>query len=103
MPKYNFKCSACKNKLIKVMNISDFRRTKDEKVKCSTCQEGFLLLEIKNISVTIDRSAAEIVEEIQQEVRETLNKVYSGDEKTLSDIYGEKSNPYKHDPTLGEE
>lgn len=95
MPSYNFKCNECQEKITKVLSISVFQKFEKSQPKCPTCSDGILIQEIKSVRSQIDRSNREIIEEIKQEVQESVAKIYQGDEQEIRDVYGETLNTHK--------
>ena len=95
MPQYNFACNNCKNLETMTMSISEFLSYKNKKVECKECKKGILTRQINTVSSKIDRSAEELVQQSKDEIRRTVDKIKSGDERTIRDIYGDKPNQYK--------
>jgi hypothetical protein len=77
------------------MSVPQFLKTKTEKISCEQCKNGVLSHQIKSIDSMIEKSSDQITIELEEEIRKTVDKVRAGDRKTIRDIYGDKSNPYK--------
>lgn len=95
MPKYTFGCDSCEHQEVRTMSISDFLKNKDEKKECPQCDAGVLFQKLGRIRNKVDKSSSELIAEIKEDVRKTVEKVKSGDERTIRNIYGDKPNPYK--------
>lgn len=95
MAKYNFKCNKCgyleelniaMNKFVQLKKESFF----DER-KCENCNQTSSFTQIFGaLSSKISKDRQQIVAEIQDEARKIANKVKSGDEKAIRNIYGEE-------------
>lgn len=92
MPKYNFKCIDCDSIETKVMSIPDFLNKKT--VTCDKCQKE-LIHQVGRVTTKVEQSKDQILLDLKEDVRKTLDKIKSGDEKTILDVYGERPNPYK--------
>ncbi len=77
------------------MSISDFVKNKNETKECPGCNAGVLLQKLGRIRNRVDRDSSEIIAEIKEDVRKTVDKIKSGDERTIRNIYGDTKNPYK--------
>lgn len=95
MPKYNFVCDKCSEATIKFWSIPEFIESKSEKIKCEQCDNGVLFHKITAISSQVEKSQDQTLMDIQEEVRKTVEKIKSGNQKTVDDVYGDKPNPYK--------
>ncbi len=92
MPNYNFICQNCQEQKTLNLSINDFIKLKKEilQKKCENCLIGVISIQIGQIIHTIDKSKEQIVLEVKEEVRKTVEKIESGDIKTIMDIYGEE-------------
>jgi hypothetical protein len=95
MPKYNFLCQDCNNNQQDHLTISEYQSLKDINYICNRCESKNLVRVFKNTYSNIDRNTEEILEEIKDEVRATVEKVNSGDISSISDIYGQEVNKLK--------
>lgn len=95
MPKYQFRCDNCDLRKEEVMSISEYQSSKEIPNLCVGCGTGILLRVFSNTNSNIERSLAETLEEIKEDVRLTVDKVRSGDISSVSDIYGEEINKLK--------
>lgn len=95
MPKYNFSCQNCNNNQQDQLTISEYQSLKDINYICNRCGSKNLVRVFKNTYSNIDRNTEEIMAEIKDEVRATVEKVNSGDISSISDIYGQEVNKLK--------
>lgn len=95
MPKYNFQCDKCNYVVSEVMSISAYRKKKNETIKCQHCDDGVLFQVLNPVRSKVERSKEEMVIEIEEETRKIVNKVLSGDEKAIADVYGTEENTKK--------
>ena len=94
MPNYTIDCDTCIYVIVKRMSISNFLLWKKEAHTCPECG-GQLRQQIKKVGMNIEKSHDQILADIQHEVQETVRKVESGDQKAMSDVYGDSLNPHK--------
>lgn len=94
MPRYFFECKECGFEIDKTMSIGAYKKFKEEN-ECSECDTGVLLQRLSPVRNKIERKKEEIVAQIEEDVRKTLKKIESGDERTIRDIYGDKANTLK--------
>lgn len=95
MPKYNFLCQDCNNNQQDQLTISQYQSLKDINYFCNICGSKNLVRVFKNTYSNIDRNTEDIMAEIKDEVRATIERVNSGDISSISDIYGEEVNKLK--------
>jgi DNA-directed RNA polymerase subunit RPC12/RpoP len=95
MPKYNFSCQDCLNNQQDQLTISEYQSLKDINYFCNSCGSKNLVKVFKTAYSNIDRNTEDIMAEIKDEVRATIEKVNSGDISSISDIYGEEVNKLK--------
>lgn len=95
MPKYTFECNKCEYEEVRTMSISEFVKNKEEKKDCPQCNAGVLFQKLGRIRNKVDKSSSEIAAEIKEDVHKTVEKIKSGDERTIRNIYGDQPNPYK--------
>jgi len=95
MPTYKFICNNCNHEIIEKISINTFRKRKNEIINCPICNDGVLYYKMPMIKAKIDKAANEILAEVQEELHKTIDKVKSGDQKTIEDIYGTEINKVK--------
>lgn len=95
MPKYNFSCQDCHNNQQDQLTIEEYLSLKDINYFCNSCGSKKLIRIFKNTYSNIDRSTQDIMAEMKDEVRATVEKVNSGDISSVSDIYGQEVNKLK--------
>jgi len=66
-----------------------------EPASCSECSEGEILVSLSPPVGRIEKRKEDILQEIEEEVREIVKKVQEGDEKAIEDVYGHRVNPNK--------
>lgn len=94
MAKYVFNCEVCGSEKGFSMSISDFQKKKREKyfnnLLCSKCNQSTSFSQkFKNLSSKIKLDKQTLVETILDDSRKIAEKVRSGDQKAIRDIYGE--------------
>ena len=95
MPKYNFQCDECGFRKEDTMSISDYQNTKTVNNICIVCGVGMMSRIFSSTNSNIERSLAETLDEIREEVKLTVEKINSGDISSVADIYGEEINKLK--------
>ncbi len=95
MPKYNFKCGDCLNLQSENMSIEQYSSIKNINYFCNKCGSKKINRIFKNTYSNIERNTEEIIAEIKEEVKSTVNKINSGDTSAISEIYGEEVNKLK--------
>ena len=95
MPAYNFKCKKCNLETREFLSIAQYSQSISDIRHCIQCGDGILLQNIKSANGTIDRRASEIIEQAQDDARKLGDKVRSGNEQAIRDVYGETKNPLK--------
>lgn len=95
MPLYSFSCKECGNKDDKILSIKKFFKIKENPEDCSKCKKGKMLAKLAPAYAKIEKRKEDIVEEIEEEVRDIVKKVKEGDLKTIQDVYGDRPNPQK--------
>lgn len=95
MPSYTYQCLQCQVVIIKTWTISEYLKMKKEKLQCEICNSGVLSQQVLSINSAIERSQDQVIMDLQTEVREIVEKVTSGDSRSIHDIYGDSPNPYK--------
>jgi putative FmdB family regulatory protein len=96
MPSYDYRCDKCENFETRILKVSEYQMLKRQKNKCPECDKGVLSQQLALVTNKIERRKDEIVQQIEEEVNTLVNKVRSGDEKAIRDVYGDKPNPYKN-------
>lgn len=94
MANYVFNCEVCGSEKDFSMSISDFQKKKREKyfnsLLCSKCKQSTSFSQkFKNLSSKIKLDKQTLVETILDDSRKIAEKVRSGDQKAIRDIYGE--------------
>lgn len=92
MPTYNIKCIECENNQVISCSISDFQfsnKNKFKNIDCKKCGNSNFIRIYDTISSKISRSSHEIVEKMKEEARSIVEKVRSGDQHAIRDVYGE--------------
>lgn len=97
MPSYKFVCPVCDFICFKQLLIKDFLKIKKEKqeMKCENCLIGVLSHRIESVSSVIEKSPEQITMENKEDIRKMVEKVKRGDSRAITDIYGDRPNPYK--------
>ena len=95
MPVYNFVCDKCEAVSTEVMSISSFMKQRSNPEECCECSEGKVLVSLSPPTGGIEKRKEDIIQEIEDEVREIVKKVREGDEAAIEDVYGHRENPYK--------
>ena len=86
MPKYNFKCNTCEEKVEVSMPMS---KLKGHLETCKTCDKSMDQY-VPSFSSRVSLSKEEMQEKAKSEAREIADKVRAGDQSLISQIYGEK-------------
>jgi hypothetical protein len=94
MPIYNFICKKCSFFETQMMSIDLFLVQRETKRLCPECKDGFLSQKIKSVNSEVEKDKERFIMEMQDDIRKTVEKIRSGDEKAISDIYGETANPH---------
>jgi len=92
MPIYNLECIKCKEINTLNCSISEFQSSNKNNFKtlnCKNCGTNNFNRIFKEISSKISRSSFEIVEKAREEARNIVEKVKSGDQHAIRDVYGE--------------
>lgn len=94
MAEYKFKCKECSLTRTFSMSINKFLLKKREggfkSIHCIACDMDSEFSQVfGTLSSTITRDREELVRDIQDEARAIANKVRSGDQKAIRNIYGE--------------
>lgn len=95
MPVYNFMCKNCSNTFVEAMSISKFMKLRNNPNECSECSNGEMVASLSPPTGKIEKRKEDIIQDIEEEVREIVKKVREGDEATIADVYGHRENPYK--------
>jgi predicted nucleic acid-binding Zn ribbon protein len=86
VPKYNFKCDACEAVISKNMSMLQL---KDATIMCASCDDEMKQV-VGSFSSSVSMSKEERLEKTKEDARKIADKVRSGDQKLISQIYGEK-------------
>jgi putative FmdB family regulatory protein len=95
MPNYTYACDSCQKYIEKFFSISEFLETKSKIIKCEECGDGNLIHKVNSVTAKVEKSNDQIILDIQEEVRKTVNKINNGDQRLIEDVYGDRANPYK--------
>lgn len=95
MPSYTYQCSQCQILNIKNWTISEYLKMKKQKLQCEICNSGVLSQQVLSINSAIEQNQDQILMNIQTEIQDIVEKVKSGDSRSIHDIYGDSPNPYK--------
>jgi hypothetical protein len=95
MPSYNFKCNYCNNISAKTMSMSDFLKSKSDQIICLECKNGFLTHHISKVNSSIEKNSDINMMDIKDQVKRVVEKVKSGDLRTIEDVYGSQPNKFK--------
>ena len=87
MPKYSFNCSECLDAKSFNFTIKEYNSIKNT-ISCDRCDKIMNRM-YNNFNYKVIKSSAEIAEDIVKEKEKIIDKVNSGDIRTITDIYGE--------------
>jgi uncharacterized protein CbrC (UPF0167 family) len=95
MAKYTFECEVCENTRSWNISISEFLEKKEdsffESLFCSHCSShGSFRQKFKSLSSKIKEDKQTMIEKILDDSKRVAEKVRSGDQKAIRDIYGDK-------------
>jgi len=86
MPKYNFKCSDCGYNIQKNMQMSELKSFDKTCLDCGSQ----MAQHIPSFSSKVRVSKEEMIDNAKAEAKKLADKVRAGDQKLISQIYGEK-------------
>lgn len=92
MPNYNLICKKCNSVMELSCSISDFQysnKNNFENIFCKSCNANSFERIYGSISGKISRSSQEIVQQVREDARKLVEKVKSGDQHAIRDVYGE--------------
>ena len=89
MPSYLYSCSDCSFKDSVVLSISKYMKIKNEKNICKICNIGNMVQEVCFSGSKIKKTKTEELQDIKEDVMNTVNKIKSGDIRAALDIYGD--------------
>jgi ribosomal protein L37AE/L43A len=92
MPIYNIKCQECELNHSFSCSIKEFIEIKKNKFNiysCKKCGNKDFSRVYSTVSSKVSRSSQEIVEKVRDEARLIVEKVKSGDQSAIRDVYGE--------------
>lgn len=96
MPVYNFKCNGCDNFSSVFLKIEEFDNIKNSSI-CEKCGDKISrTFQKTNMMPSVDRSSAEIMEDLKLEVKEMAKKIRNGDLELSANIYGDEINSLKN-------
>lgn len=99
MPNYTFQCNLCQSFTEKNISISEFLLLKKQKLKCENCNDGVLSQKILLINSSVEYNKDQVLMDSKEEIQKIVEKVKSGDLRSITDIYGDKPNSYKKEPS----
>ena len=85
MPKYSFKCKDCDSEFSTIINYSEIKNT-----SCEKCGSKRLTRIFGFVGQKIQRSSSEIMSNIKEEAKIIADKVRSGDQNAIGEIYGDQ-------------
>ena len=88
MPKYKYYCEECKTEVFLNLKIREFLDRTLLK-RCEICNSDMKNIPVK-IRSEVEKSTEQMLQDIQDEVLDTVEKVYRGDADAIRDIYGEE-------------
>jgi hypothetical protein len=77
------------------MSIPEYLKIKNTKNECPVCKAGVLFQKLSPVRNKIERRKEDLLSEIEEDVRKIVQKVDEGDERTISNIYGDSKNTLK--------
>ena len=86
MPNYNFKCTSCDIKITIRKKISEISSHVE---KCNNCGNNMVQF-INSFSSSVKLDAEQQRDKIKEDARKIADKVRSGDQSLISQIYGDK-------------
>lgn len=95
MPQYHFQCAGCMYRESIFMSIPEFIKSLKEETLCPRCKEPTFNNKVGKVHGKVQKDIHEMKRDIEEEAREIIEKVKSGDEEAIRDIYGEKENTLK--------
>ena len=95
MAVYNFKCEECGARVSLSCSVSKFQQLKQEdffkNMDCDKCLNKQKFLRVfGNTSSKISKDQQRMLEEIREEARKITEKVKSGDQNMIRQVYGEE-------------
>tara|TARA_Y100001937_G_C7090186_1_gene317300 strand:+ start:996 stop:1277 length:282 start_codon:yes stop_codon:yes gene_type:complete len=93
MPAYSYLCEDCGDITSFSLSINDFKKissSNENKLLCSFCSSKKLKRIIKPVSNKVEKRKDEIVQEAKREARAIINKIKSGDQRSIRDVFGEE-------------
>lgn len=93
MPAYSYLCEDCGGITSFSLSINDFKKissSNENKLLCSFCSSKKLKRIIKPVSNKVEKRKDEIVQEAKREARAIINKIKSGDQSAIRDVFGEE-------------
>lgn len=94
MPVYKFKCQSCNNVQDEYLTIKEYNDS-CRLIECLICKKVDLQRYFGDVHGVIERKKEDILNNIKEDISKTIDKIRSGDESTINDIYGERVNPHK--------
>lgn len=85
MPKYSFKCDSC-NEAFKI--ITKPSNLKD--VTCKSCNSQDITRVYSFVGQVVERDIYETIDGVREEAKKIAKKVKSGDQNSISEIYGKE-------------
>lgn len=94
MPTYKFKCKECNNVQDEFLTINEYNNCNNI-IKCLICKKTDLQRYFGDVHGVIERKKEDILNNMQDDISKTIEKIRSGDESAINDVYGERVNPHK--------
>ena len=85
MPKYSFKCNNC-DKAFKVIT----KPSNLKEVICKYCNSKEIKRLYNFVGQVVERDIFETIESVKKEAKQIAKKVKSGDQNSISEIYGKE-------------
>jgi hypothetical protein len=97
MPKYKFLCKECNSINDKDMPIEEYtnwKRGTTDKVNCS-CGSKHIVRIFKNTYSNIEKDLETIKQDMKDEIKMSVDRFRSGDQRYIDDICGSEINSFK--------
>lgn len=93
MPAYSYLCEDCDNITSFSLSIIEFKKissNNNSKLLCGFCGSEKVKRLIKPVGSKVEKRKDEIVQEAKREARAIINKIKSGDQSSIRDVFGEE-------------
>ena len=85
MPKYSFKCKSCDKAFKIIARPSELKGT-----VCSHCKSKDISRVYNFVGQVVERDMFETIESVKEDAKKIAKKVKSGDQNSISEIYGKE-------------